>query len=128
MAKILIVDDDREFARSVSDVLEHQGHSTVFAYTGADGTSAAAREKPDLMLLDVMMATDSEGFEIARRLHEDAATAGLPVIIISGIRRAKNLPFAFEPDEDWLPVKAVLEKPVKPETLLASVEKALTRG
>ena len=127
MAKILIVDDDAEFARSMAIVLEQAGHQTVFASSGQEGIAAAKLEKPDLMLLDVMMTTDSEGFEIARQLHEDANTSHLPVIIVSGIRRAKSLPFGFEPDEDWLPVQAVLDKPVKPEVLLASVEKALGR-
>jgi CheY-like chemotaxis protein len=125
MVKILIVDDDAEFARSVADVLEHKGYRTVFASNGKDGIAMAKQEKPDLMLLDVMMTTDNEGFETARQLREDPVTSHLPVIIISGIRRAKNLPFSFEPDDDWLPVRDVLEKPVKPETLLTSVAKAL---
>jgi len=128
MAKILIVDDDAEFAQSVADVLGQKGYQTVFAANGNEGVAAAKREKPDLMLLDVMMTTDSEGFEIARQLHKDPDTSHLPVIIITGVRRAKNLPFRFEPDEDWLPVRAVLEKPVKPETLLANVAKALGQG
>ena len=93
MAKILIVDDDAEFAQSVADVLGQKGYQTVFASNGTEGIAAAKREKPDLMLLDVMMTTDSEGFEIARQLHEDPDTSHLPVIIISGVRRAKNLPF-----------------------------------
>ncbi len=127
MVKILIIDDDSEFSRSVADVLEHKGYRTVFASNGKDGITMARQEKPDLILLDVMMTTDSEGFEIARQLKEEPGTSHLPVIILSGIRRAKNLPFGFEPDEDLLPVREVLEKPVKPETLLASVAKALAR-
>ena len=125
MAKILIVDDDEDFIESITAVLEGEGYKVSAAYNGTDGFNKAKKEKPDLMILDVMMTSDSEGFEVARKLHEDAETKNLPVVMITGIRKAKNLPFSFEPDEDWLPVKAVLEKPVKPEILLKKVKEAL---
>ncbi|HPP13418.1 MAG TPA: hypothetical protein PKW42_11875, partial [bacterium] len=67
----------------------------------------------------------TEGFDIARNLKNDATTCEIPVVIITGIRKDMNLPFGFEPDEDWLPVKAVLEKPIKPETLLKTVREDL---
>jgi CheY-like chemotaxis protein len=107
MAKILVVDDDAELAASVMAVLESRGHSVAVASNGAEGEEKARATRPDLMILDVMMKHDSEGFEVARRLHEDPVMKDLPVIILTGIRRAKKLPFRFEPDEDWLPVKAV---------------------
>jgi CheY-like chemotaxis protein len=125
MAKILVVDDDAELVEATRAVLEAKGHAVLAASNGEEGYRKAVDEKPDVVLLDVMMTHDSEGFEIARRLRENEATKKLPVILVTGIRRAKNLPFSFEPDEDWLPVKLVLEKPVKPEALLASIASAL---
>jgi two-component system, OmpR family, alkaline phosphatase synthesis response regulator PhoP len=125
MARILIVDDDEDFIESITAVLEGEGYKVSAAHNGSDGFDKAKKEKPDLMILDVMMTNDSEGFEVARKLHEDAETKNLPVVMITGIRKAKGLPFAFEPDEDWLPVNAVLEKPVKPEILLKKVKEAL---
>jgi two-component system, OmpR family, alkaline phosphatase synthesis response regulator PhoP len=77
------------------------------------------------MLLDVMMTYDSEGFDVARKLKEDPDTRRIPIICITGIRKALELPNGFEPDADWLPVKAVLEKPVKPDRLLKAVADAL---
>lgn len=127
MKRILVVDDDADLVEATRSLLESSGYSVITASDGKKGMEKARKEKPDLMLLDVMMAHDSEGFEVTRALKEDPATADLPVIIITGIRRAKNLPFRFEPDKDWLPVKAVLEKPVKPEALLKAIEEALAR-
>ena len=125
MASILIVDNDADFVQSLSEILVGHGYATVTAYTGDDGMAKAKTGKPDLILLDVMMAKDNEGFEIARALKDDPATRTIPVILITGIRRAKQLPFGFEPDDTWLPVKAVIEKPVAPEVLLRQVAAAL---
>lgn len=125
MARVLIVDDDPEFVESTKAVLETKGHKVTSAPNGQAGYEKAGKDKPDIMILDVMMATDSEGFEIARKISHSPDIKDIPVIMLTGIRKAKNLPFKFDPDEDWLPVKAVLEKPVAPEVLLKEVEKAL---
>jgi CheY-like chemotaxis protein len=127
MAKILMVDDDADFVEATSTLLRAKKYTVVSAPNGEEGYKKAKSEKPDLMLLDVMMTHDSEGFEIARRLKEDPATKTIPVIMITGIRKAKGLPFGFEPDADWLPVKAVLEKPVKPDELLKKIEEVLKK-
>jgi CheY-like chemotaxis protein len=125
MKKILIIDDDPDLVSSTTAVLESKGYSVASAPNGKEGYEQARKLKPDLVLLDVMMAHDTEGFEVAKKFRQDPATANLPVIILTGIRKAKGLPFGYEPDEDWLPVQAVLEKPVKPEVLLSQVEDAL---
>jgi CheY-like chemotaxis protein len=123
--KILVVDDDVDFQEATSTLLEAKGYDVVTASNGEEGYQKAKTEKPNVMLLDVMMAHDSEGFDVARKLKEDPATSKIPVIMITGIKKAKGLPFSFEPDPDWLPVKAVLEKPVKPDELLKTVKDAL---
>jgi two-component system, OmpR family, alkaline phosphatase synthesis response regulator PhoP len=127
MAKILMVDDDADFVEATATLLRAKKYTVVSSPNGEEGYKKAKSEKPDLMLLDVMMTTDNEGFEIARRLKEDPATKTIPIIMITGIRKTKGLPFGFEPDADWLPVKAVLEKPVKPDELLKKVEEALKK-
>lgn len=125
MATILIIDDDKDFVESNKLLLESNGYSVITAHNGTDGFVLARKEQPDLMLLDVMMKHDTEGFDVVRKLNKDKHTKDLPVIIITGIRKAKTLPFRFEPDEDWLPVKAVLEKPVLPQVLLDKVKSFL---
>jgi CheY-like chemotaxis protein len=128
MSKILVVDDDHDLVESTKAILEHAGHEVVCAYSGDEGFRQAKACKPDMMILDVMMTHDTEGFETVKRLHDDPETRELPIIMLTGIRRAKRLPFRFEPDPDWLPVVAVLEKPVNPELLLTHVGKVAPVG
>ncbi|MBT3191949.1 MAG: hypothetical protein HN341_05280 [Verrucomicrobia bacterium] len=85
----------------------------------------AKEEIPDLILLDVMMTHDTEGFDVSRRLKDIPELEKTVVIMLTGIKRALNLPFAFEPDSSWLPVKAILEKPIPPDQLLKEVSDAL---
>ena len=120
--KILVVDDDPDFSEAVSVLLEAKGYSVLTADNGQDGYKTAKAVKPDLILLDVMMAHKTEGFDVARNLKEDASTRNIPVVMVTGIRKDMSIPFGYKPDNDWLPVKAVLEKPVKPELLLKTVE------
>ena len=120
--KVLIIDDDVEYVDAMTNLLDARGYTVVSAHNGKDGVAAAKANKPNLIILDVMMTTQSEGFDVARELQADEDTKGTPVVMITGVRKEMNLPFAFEPDSDWLPVKAVLEKPVKPEVLLKTLE------
>jgi CheY-like chemotaxis protein len=119
--KVLMIDDDPEFVDAISNLLDAKGYEVHTASNGKDGVAKAKAENPDIILLDVMMTTKNEGFNVARELHEDQKLATIPIIIMTGIRREMNLPFGFEPDETWLPVKKVLEKPVKPEVLLSAI-------
>ncbi len=123
--KVLVVDDDNDFVESIVNLLEAKGYSVVSASDGNEGVAKAKAEKPDLILLDVMMTTKDEGFNVARELKTVEELKGTPVIMVTGVRKEMNLPFGFEPDDTWLPVKQILEKPVKPETLLNAVADAL---
>ena len=125
--KVLVVDDDAEFTEAITNLLDAKGYDVVSASNGKDGVAKAKKEKPDIILLDVMMTTKTEGFDVARELHEDANLKGTPVVMLTGIKKEMNLPFGFEPDEDWLPVKAFLEKPAKPEVLLKTIEKNIKK-
>ena len=119
---ILMIDDDPEFVEATTNLLEAKGYEVESASNGKDGFEKAKAVSPDIILLDVMMTTESEGFDVARAMHKEESLKNTPVIIITGIRKEMNLPFGFEPDEDWLPVKAVLEKPIKPDVLLSTIE------
>ena len=124
--KILIIDDDADYSEAIATLLETKGYEVDSASDGTEGFKKAKSGLPNLILLDVMMTHKSEGFDVARSLKNEPTTQHIPVVIISGIRREMNLPFGFEPDKDWLPVKAVLEKPIKPEVLLKAVEENIS--
>ena len=119
--KVLIIDDDPDFVESIVNLLEARGYEVSSASNGEEGVDMAEAEKPNLIILDVMMTTKDEGFNVARKLNEIEGVKGTPVVMVTGVRKEMNLPFGFEPDETWLPVKEVLEKPVRPETLLKAV-------
>ena len=123
---VLLIDDDIDFQTVTSVLLESKGYTVLSASNGADGYLTAKADKPGVILLDVMMTYDSEGFEVARKLHEDPATKAIPVIMITGIKEALNLGAPIKPDHSWLPVVDVLEKPVKPDVLLKAIHKAKT--
>ncbi len=123
--RILMVDDDREFVAATRMLLETNGFEFSSANDGASGIEAARRVKPDLIILDVMMTTETEGIDVSRKLRETPEMKKTPVIMLTSIRRAMNLPFAFEPDPDLLPVTAVLEKPVASARLLEEIHKLL---
>lgn len=124
-AKILLVDDDVDFVESTKDLLEAHNYEVDFAYDGKTGVKKAKENKPGLMVLDVMMTTKTEGFEVAREIAGDDELKSMPVIMMTGIRKDMNLNYGFEPDEDWLPVTEFLEKPVEPAKFIATVEKLL---
>ena len=123
--KILIVDDDKDFAESNKDLLEAHDYEVLMAHDGQSGLDLARQSRPDLMILDVMMAHDTEGFEISRKIPQTPELKNMRVLLVTGIKKEKKLSFSFEPDETWLPVDKVLEKPVPPEKLVEEIEKAL---
>ena len=121
--KILVVDDNRDFVESTRDLLEANGYEVVTAYDGESGLQTARKERPDLMILDVMMAHETEGFEVSRKIPETPELRKMPILLVTGIRRELNLPFGFEPDSTWLPVDSVFEKPIEPAVLLKEIKK-----
>ncbi len=84
MAKILIIEDDLAVAGIYQDLLEKDDYKVIVCSNGADGLSAARSEKPDLILLDVMMP-NMDGIEVLRRLKADNDTDLIPVIVLTNV-------------------------------------------
>ena len=119
--KILLVDDDHELVESIKQLLESEHYEVYTAFDGKSGIETAKAVQPDLMLLDVMMAHSTEGFDISREIPKIPELADVPVLMLTGIREKMHLSFGFKPDKTWLPVKTILEKPVPPKKLLEVV-------
>ncbi len=128
--KILVVDDDVQFVDMVKTLLEGVGYEVSFAYQARKGIDMAKKDPPSLILLDVMFAgpPGPDGFEAARELHDDPRLKNVPIIIVSGFRKVLDIPFKYQPDEEWMPVREFLEKPVTPDKLLAMIRKVLEGG
>jgi len=116
---VLLVDDDEVFVAATTAILE----SRFLVRSAKNGTEAhkmIAEERPDLIVLDVMMDYMSEGFDVARKLRNDPETKTIPLIMLTGVDERYD--YREEVDESWVPCDRFLEKPVEPETLLAAVE------
>ncbi|MEJ2210108.1 MAG: response regulator [Anaerolineae bacterium] len=124
---VLIIDDDVQLVDTVKVLLESQGYGVSYAYGPDKGLELAREQKPDLILLDIMFAgpPGPDGVEISRQLHQDPELGDVPVVILSGVKKVLDMPVKLAPDEDYMPVKAFLEKPFKPQELLDAVETAL---
>ena len=107
------------------NLLDTQGYKVDSAPNGKVGIAKAGEQKPDIILLDVTTTRKSECFEVARKLHKDKNLKNIPVIIVTGVRKEVSLPFGFEAGDAWLPVKGVLEKPIKPNVLLKTVAQCI---
>lgn len=124
---ILVVDDDVQLVDTVKTLLDSVGYEVSFAYQSEEGMKLAKQIQPDLILLDIMFAgpPGPDGVEISRRIHQDAVLSDTPVIILSGVKEALDMPVKLGPDEDYMPVAAFLEKPFKPQELLSEIENVL---
>ena len=123
--KILIIDDDADFREAMTTLLTSKGYEVAVAAEGKSGFEKAQAELPNLIILDVMMAHETEGFEVARNFQANEKTKNIPVIMVTGIKKEMDLGYDVNPDKHWLPVKAVMEKPVQPEEILKIIEESL---
>lgn len=123
--KILLIDDDADLIMANTAVLTNKGYQVISAYSGKEGLKKALAESPDLIVLDVMMTTHSEGFDVSRELRKATATKNTPIIMVTSVNT--TVPFKFEPDATYLPVNIFLEKPVAPADLLLQIETILAK-
>jgi CheY-like chemotaxis protein len=128
--RILLVDDDRDLVASVKAFLEARGYEIDTAHSGIEGHERIREHRPDLVVLDIMMDYDTDGFNVAFKLREDPETADIPVVIMSGFTRELDTKtHVFEPMmyRDW-PAAKFLEKPVKLADLADTIAEVLAGG
>lgn len=125
MRKILIIDDDADFRNACRLTLESAGFGVSEAGSPEEGLDKVRAEQPDLVILDVLMPREYEGFEEARQIRENLKMTVLPILMLSAVHDVKEMAYRFEPDQTYLPVDAFLDKPAAPKVLLRTVEEML---
>jgi DNA-binding response OmpR family regulator len=125
MSKILVIDDDRDFLYTVQIVLESKGFEVETATDPEEGISKVLNTEPDLVVLDVILVSDLEGFEVARVLREEHNLKELPILMLTAVHSVRKVPYRFAAHEEYLPVDVFMDKPVEPETLVETIEEML---
>jgi len=127
-AKILIIDDDPDLTHALSTTLESEQFAVVTAADRTEGMEKVETEKPDLVILDVMMSTWQDGFEMARELRKDPQWSDMPILMLTGVKDKTGIDFKSSAgDPVWLPVDGFLDKPVEPEQLIEKVKTLLAK-
>ncbi|MDD5766875.1 MAG: response regulator, partial [Candidatus Marinimicrobia bacterium] len=121
--KILIIDDDIDLVEVLRLTLENNGYEVFDAQDGTRGMEKILKIRPDLIILDVMMATWDEGFEVAHDIRVNPEIAGIPIIMLTAV--SQQMGIRFEKDSDTLPFDEFIEKPVMPNRLVEIVKKYL---
>lgn len=119
--KILIVEDDRDIVEMVEYNLKQDGYETVHAFNGEKGTKLAEEEKPDLIILDLMLPA-IDGFEVCKTLKRQQSTARVPIIILSAKSRETDKVVGLELGAD-----DYITKPFSPRELIARIKAVLRR-
>ena len=128
MAKILIIDDDNDFAEATKIILESRNYEVISADNTKEGLLLLENENPDLLILDNMMENKAAGIIISRQVRKNPKFEKLPILMLTGMREQTGFFFPDEPKHSrFLPVNEFLEKPTPPEILLEKVEKLLMK-
>jgi len=125
-AKILIIDDDPDFREAITSILKSSLYEVVAAGNPSEGKKMILQEKPDLILLDIMMDSLFDGFSLCHAIKtskEFKDANDTPVIFVSAVKEMTGSRFQFKGDEQGLcGPDDYIDKPVKPEELITRIE------
>jgi len=125
--RILIVDDDHDFAEAVGCFLEANGFAVMRAYDGAEGVKLAKLERPDLILMDIMMSERTEGFFAIQEIRRDPSLRSVPIFVLSSL--CTHLPdFEIPSSGGWLAHDQFFAKPVNTAQLLEKIRQWLGKA
>lgn len=127
-ARIMIIDDDSDYLFTMETFLNRNGFETLTAENGQEGLDLIEKERPDLILLDVMMQSIYSGLEICKRLRSNPDLKDIPIIGISGMGNALGVRLDKWGDDEYFNVDEYYEKPVDREKLLERIKVRLAKG
>ncbi len=129
--KILVIDDDPDFREAITPILRSALYEVITAANSAEGRQKILSEKPDLILLDIMMDSLFDGFSLCQAVKtspEYADVKSTPIIMISAVKEITGSGFEFKKNEQgMIGPDDYLDKPVKPAVLLARIDKLLKK-
>ena len=132
--KILIIDDDPDLVESLRITLEANSYQVFSAGNGTEGLKMAKEVLPNLIILDVMMDSITEGFQVSQQLRsrdpqsEYRAYSNIPILMLTAISEKMHMKFSPKDDKDYLPVDEFMEKPIRFEALLEKVKTLIQKG
>lgn len=128
--KILFVDDDRDFLTAQTAFFSSRGFEVVTVDRVDGALERVSQEKPDVIVLDLMMEHYDSGFMLSRKIRQDPAMAKVPILMLSGVASATGHKFSGEIAalKDWIKLDAFLDKPVTGRQLLKVIEEKLELG
>jgi CheY-like chemotaxis protein len=120
--KILIIDDDPSFVEICSAILKESDYQVDTASNTKEGLDRLLAERPDLILLDIMMATMDEGLKFATSMKQREDLNKIPIMIVSAQPDAeKGYQRFVDREMDWISAEMFMEKPINPQDLLRNV-------
>jgi len=125
--KILIIDDDQDFRASARSLLESHGYVVTEADSGREGLRKVVEQKPDIILLDIMMECDSEGYGVTQAIKYQDAYAdcrNIPIVMISSIELSPDERFPMAGEVDMIRPDFYLTKPLDIPKFLEVVQRA----
>lgn len=124
--KIAIIDDNTDYLFIMKTFFSRNGYETVTAPDGEQGMELIRAEKPDLIILDIMMETTFSGFEVCRQIRSDAALKKIPIIGISGMADEIGVKFNKTDDAEYFSPDVFFDKPVDKDALLLTIGNLLS--
>ncbi|MFC1911751.1 PleD family two-component system response regulator [Chloroflexota bacterium] len=125
-AKILLVDDDADFVEATKTVLESKPYEVIVACEGNEGLRKAREEKPDLIILDIIMPV-KDGFTTAEQLKKDPGLSKIPVLMLTSFAEKGSGSSVAVSGGFTLEAEDYIDKPIGPKELLSKVEKHLKK-
>ena len=129
--KILIIDDDPDFRDAVTSILESNHYQVITAPNPEEGKAKVLNEKPDLILLYIMMDSLFDGFSLCNTIKTDKKfkdVKNTPIIFVSAVKEVTGSRFKFqESQEGMVGPDDYIDKPVKPDDLLERMGKLLKK-
>jgi DNA-binding response OmpR family regulator len=123
--RILIVDDDQDYGDALRIVLENNGYEVNHVLNIRDGQKALEGEKPNLIILDVMMDRHTDGFDLCYNLKHDDACRTIPIMMVTAVTEKTGFKFSPETDGEYLEADAYVAKPIPVAELLSRVNKMI---